>query len=197
MPEPFRLSDRDMELIVRRITAEINRQRMAARRWRIGLVATLIAALLATVGSLYTEVLSLDGAIQVLNRGVDAVENRVDAVEARPYIQAVATPAGDPGRLVIDGSAFGDTPGFVELFYKRIIAEVVSDLVPTGPGGTRSPTVILSDDLVVSWTDEQITVQTSAEQRRVILDGLAARGFRDLQPFVRVVTEGGLRSAPW
>ena len=197
MTDSFRLSDRDMELIVRRITAEINRQRMVARRWRLGLVATVIAALLATLASIYTEMISLGSAVQMLDRGVGDVAERVDVVEARPYIEDVATPPGEPGRLLIRGSAFGDRPGLVELFYKRIIAEVFADEVPAGPATTRSPTVILSGDRVVSWTDEQITTEISAEQRRVILDGLAAQEFRDLQPFVRVVTASGRRSFQW
>lgn len=197
MPQLPSLSDRDMELIVRRVTAEIQRQRVLTRRWRMGLSATLIAAVIATGASLYRELLSLYGQIQSVDRGVIAVEARVDNVERRPYIEGLGTPPSDPERLVINGSAFGDTPGFVELFYKRIIAEVMADVAPPDPGATRSPTIILSDDLVTSWTDEQITVETSAEQRRVILEGLGVQGFRHLQPFVRVVTATGRRSPAW
>lgn len=190
MTDLLRLSDRDMELIVRRVMEEIRRQRVLARRWRIGLVATLVTALVASVAAMINEV-------EMLGHGVRGVQERVDVVEDRPYIEGMATPFNDAEHLVINGSAFGDEPGFVELFYKRTIVEIIPGAAQLDPGATRSPTVILSGDLVVSWTDEQIAVNTTPDQRRVILDRLRAEGFEDLIPYVRVVTAAGRRSSLW
>ena len=178
------LSDRDyQELIERRVREAIRLERQSIRRWRLGIAVTALAALTGFVATTYRD----------LNGRFTPVEAVVEGYAERPYVDRLETPFVNADSLVIRGSAFGDSPGWVELFYKRTILEEAD----SDPRPTRSATVTLTGSSIEDWTDERIIVNTTEEQRAIILESMDATDFQDLVPYIRVRTADNRRSPLW
>ena len=165
------LSDADYrELLERRVLNAIRLERQSA--WRFwGLIATTILA--AVVGVLLTYYIRTVGPI-------------VQQYEETPFVAGLTTPYSQAGRLTIAGRAFGDSPGGlarVELFYRS--------------GTEDTSTIILQGEQVAGWTDGEITVTTTAEQRSALLAETSAQDFGALTPYIRVMTADGRRSNLW
>ena len=167
---PSLLDANYQELIQRRVLDAIRLERQSSRRYW-GVIVTAILGTVVTVLVAY------------FFRTVGPI---VQEYEETPYIARLATAFSQAGRLTIMGRAFGDSPGGqarVELFYR-------------GDTGDTS-TVVLRGQQVAEWTNRQITVTTTEEQRSLLLTEANAQGFGELTPYIRVVTADGRRSNLW
>lgn len=178
------LSDRDyQELVAFRVRESLR----ADRRW---VVRMLITALVAVAGSIMAA-WNANQAANSASEDATSANVAVETFEARPYIDGLDG-SSDEQELIIEGTAFGLLPGRVELFYKLSLVDDVNC------DETRTPTITLDGDRIRSWTETEIVVTTTDEQRLVFRTGVCnAEDFNNLVPYLRVVTNDGRRSPVW
>lgn len=175
------LSDRDyQELIESRVRENLR----VERRWRIGIGITIVVGLLAV----FLQVSRQDNRIA-------GFEPLAIEVSQRPYINNLATPFAQAQRLVIEGTAFGSSPGSVELYYRASAGTALDD--QDQRTGTQTVTMILQGERIEEWTESEIIVTTTQAQRRQLLESIGASNFGNLVPYIRVVTAGRQRSPVW
>ena len=175
--ETVNLSDQQVDYIVLRVRQQLRSE----RRWFIGIMTTVIAALLGAL-------IGLNGQVSTVAEAVVPLEAAVAPLEGRPYVDDVVHLHVE--RLRLRGTSFGTEQGEVEVFYKR------SRALPNSGTPSRSDTVTLSGGQVESWTDTEIVVRMTNNQIGTILDRLAAESLIEdgLSPYVRVTTSEGRRS---
>ena len=159
-----------MELLERRVLNQIRLERQSF--WRFwGVITATVSA--AVVGTVLTHYIRTVGPI-------------VQQYEETPFVARLTTAYSQAERLTIVGRAFGDSPGElarVELFYRS--------------GTEDTSTIVLQGEQVAEWTDREITVTTTPEQRGSLLAEASAQDFGELTPYIRVVTADGQRSNLW
>lgn len=175
--EPVHLTDQQVDYIVLRVRQQLRNE----RRWFIGIIATVTAALLGAL-------IGLDGEVNTVAEAVEPLQAAVEPFEGRPYVDEVVHLEDE--RLRLRGTSFGTEQGEVEVFYKR------SQAIPNPDAPSRSDTVTLSGGQVEHWTNTEILLRLTDNQIGIILDRLAAESLREqsLSPYVRVTTSEGRRS---
>lgn len=180
------LSDRDLDLVVYRVRESLR----ADRRWVLRMVITTLVAVVGSIGAAWNANRTADSASQNATNANNAAETSVEILGDRPYIDGLGV-SSDEHELIIEGTAFG-LSGRVELFYKLVFTDAVDC------SETRTPTITLYGDRIRSWTETEIVVTTTAEQRLVFRTSVCnAENFENLVPYLRVVTDDGRRSPVW
>ena len=185
------LTDEDTKVIVPRVLAELDRR----RRKRIATAVTMAFATLSAAASIQTCFLR-ERVTEVVSQRVqettEPIQETTNELAQRPYVAGLTTEFFEADRLVIVGTAFGNATGSIELFYKK---------VPSGgeepTGETRTQTLYLAGESIEQWTDEEIIVRTTEQERQRMLDRVGEPDFSDMIPYIRVVREDGTRSSVW
>ena len=170
----------------------------ARRRGRIkAFLKGLVLAVPAVGGAVQYTVSYLEGLVDVRSAAVVAtfderVGERLQPYDARPYVDRLTVSPVNPTSFVIAGTGFGPARGGVELFYKLEVTGSLDANVET-----RSATVTLSGEQIMSWSDQELAVQMTDAQRDTVLSSIGQTDFRDMRPYIRVLTADGRRTSLW
>lgn len=164
------------------------------RRTVYKMVGWLSATLIGVGVPIYIQYMQVDETLNLVSTESAESGRLVEQVADRPYIDGLATEFGEVDRLVINGTAFGENAGSVELFYKR---SVFGEDVQGAAGDSRSITITLVQERIESWREDQIIVTTTPAQQRALLASMELNTFDDLVPYIRIITAERRRSPLW
>lgn len=185
------LTDGDMKNVTMHVLAEISKRR---RRWVMMALAVLTAV--ASIQACIFNQRMAELVDQRVQETTEPIQEATDELAQRPYVAGLDTEFSQADRLVIDGTAFGSEAGSIELFYKVI----PSIGVPTEDGSlgeTRTQTLYLRGESIEQWTDEEIIVRTTEQERQRMLERVGEPDFADMVPYIRVVRADHTRSSVW
>ncbi len=189
------LSDQDyQEFIALRVKDQIRKEAEVERRWKLSTrVAAVVGAVTIFVGttaivvSLYMNDLSL--------------RQGLDQVTVDPRVTGLESGFSNIDRLDIVGVSFGDMFGRVEVYYEP------------GDEDCRSDTIILDEDEIDVWRNDQISLEPSSDQKEAIFDSLFEHcseppfegqrpedlrlALNEMVPYISVRTSDGRLSPVW
>ena len=180
------LTDADTNVVVERVLIELRKRRL---KWIATALAMLSAGASMQTCFLNEKVMEL--VVQRVQETTEPIQETTEELAQRPYVEGLDSEWFQADRLVIIGTAFGSVAGSIELFYK------VPNVGEESTGETRTPTLYLSDESIERWTDDEIIVRTTEQERQRLLERVNEPDFTEMIPYIRVVRADRTRSSVW
>ena len=186
------LTDDDTKVVAARVLVELDRR----RHRRIVTAMAVLSAVFSMLVYIITQVRGTQETQETQQEDIEVVTERVDEVTRRPYVEGLATDFSEAARLVITGDAFGSDAGTVELFY-MVNLDVEELMREESTGEMQTQTLYLRGESIEQWTDDQIVVSTTKQERQSLLEHVGKRDFGNMIPYIRVVRADERRSNIW